>query len=424
MVALFCFGTRGRSLFGGGGPVLRLGKESGQMFNYLIDTGRHRLADFIAGEAKDSPTLLGKVGVFAGVSLLHMFQAMPIDTVRLCHNLVIRKREVYSITIQRVLKLIFNVSLVKFIYDGLLNRSGTGDVLLPYSVFRAARLRAKPAISLLFHLTFKSVKHLVAEFADTFYLLNRLFLHCPKTLHRAIFPTSLGNYTGRSKKLLPAGAAYTSDSRLFELAPLLRLAGSPDVTTFSRAIFPMPTLDRRRLDFKLLSANRAGLSHTHAMHHGVEAFHRAILTSTYNGRPANEYLATILTSARYVFPSRCRRTFSTAIFTCLKLVMLDLIWLVTDFASAGNPLVLRGMGAFLRTILAVFVWTTNKFLAALPTNIGMKHNKIPSCLRLACSIARLGAGRLQEPDFSTPLIRRCLSPIGIIPQFQSVATGG
>ena len=119
--------------------------------------------------------------------------------------------------------------------------------------------------------------------------------------------------------------------------------------------------------------------------------------------------------------------FSIAFLATILLPLAISSW--DELLTAGRALncwdrLLSGLSSTLTATVFGRTSLCCKRLAAVGTFLFKWHDKILLAQDSCWQVLTLGAGPLPVPDFSTRLYRPCLSPIGIIPQFQSVATGG
>lgn len=91
------------------------------MFDDLIDTIRSRCTDLVSVEAENRPALLRKIGILASIPLCGTWEAVPVDTVSLDGNEMLREGNINHVTFKRILGLIGNVSPVKLRHQSFFN---------------------------------------------------------------------------------------------------------------------------------------------------------------------------------------------------------------------------------------------------------------------------------------------------------------
>jgi len=212
-------------------------------------------------------------------------------------------------------------------------------------------------------------------------------------------------------------------------------SGSVFHHTLLAAIVLTPILIRALQHSNCLAADRTGEFHTgrslRSIQPFVKALHRTKPSALCLRWRAGKRLAAHFTGEdRSIFEGWMGLSCLTSVVTLLTAILpifTAFSW-EKAFTASGTLNYFDRLLSSQSSTLAVTVFGRTslccKRLAAVGTFLFKWHDKILLAQDSCWQVLTLGAGPLPVPDFSTPLIRRCLSPIGIIPQFQSVATGG
>jgi len=338
------------------------------MLDYLVNAGAGRGADVVAGEAEDGPAALGEVGVFAGVLSLDVGQRMPVDAVGFYDQFVGGEGEVDDPTFQGILELILNITFIKFIYKGLLNRRRAMKVNSSFVIRGSARPRTKsPSCS----------RHLTGEFIEDFATVKASTFN---SILAAIRMSPVNIYTGVATKL---ATCLQFGKCGFKGLPAT-LAGD------SGARYKLGS-NRYRLWFVVLRATAIATKLTKPL--VMFGFGNSYRFTTIQAR---------LGYTRDAWSIK-------ACFGTIKRAVVPLLtrWSMEGFITGFANIELWWTKAFFGAISLVFMYT-GKLLTTSLTNFGIRHNKIPPTKDARHSILG-GADPLSVPGFSERFMMPSLS---------------